>query len=96
VVRSLGELLDPFLDRLLTVAIDIDSKFIDKFISDISEHLVPPTLIRLVKILCKQASHLTNVSLLFKSVAQKGVGDSLNKTLLHFMSRTLSSQAESE
>jgi hypothetical protein len=77
------------------VAVDIDSKFIDKFIADICEHLVPPTLIRLVKLLCKQASHLTNVSLLFKRVAEKGVGDSLNKTLLQFMNRTLTSQAES-
>lgn len=96
VIRSLGELLDPFLDSLLSVAINISSPFIERFIEDLTEHLVTPTLIRVVKAQSKQATNLTNISLLFKSVAAKGVGDSLNKTLLHLINRTLTTFAEAE
>lgn len=95
-IRSLGELLDPFLDHLLSVAINIDSPFIEQFIDDISEHLVTPTLIRIVKAQSKQATNLRNILLLFKRVAGKGVGDSLNKTLLQLVNRTLITFAESE
>jgi hypothetical protein len=94
-IRSLGELLDPFLDHLLSVAININSPFIEQFIEDVTEHLVTPTLIRIVKAQAKQASNLTNISLLFKCVASKGVGDSLNKTLLQLINRTLTTFAES-
>lgn len=94
VIRSLGELLDPYLDSLISVAININSSFIEAFIEDITEHLVTPTLIKIIKAQSKQATNLPNISLLFKSVAIKGVGESLNKTLLQLISRTLITFAE--
>lgn len=95
-IRSLGELLDPFLDHLFSVALGITSPFMDNFIEDLTSHLVTPTLIRIIKLQAKQGENLRNVSQLFKSVAGKGVGDSLNKTLLALINRTLINYAESE
>jgi hypothetical protein len=95
-IRSLGELLDPFLDQLLSVALGITSPFMESFIEDLTSHLVTPTLIRIVKLQAKQGGNFRNVSQLFKSIAGKGVGDSLNKTLLGLISRTLITYAEGE
>jgi hypothetical protein len=53
-------------------------------------------LIKLVKENHKKAAHFANFSLLFKQIVMKGVGDSLNKTLLNFISRTLISHLQSE
>jgi hypothetical protein len=88
-IRSLGELLEPYLSQLLHVSLGITSNYIDQFIEDITEHLVTPTLIKIIRTEAKEATNLSNFSLFFKRVATKGVGDSLNKTLLSFMNRTL-------
>ena len=61
-----------------------------------TNHLVPSTLIKFIKENYKEATHIPNFCLLFKEVAIKGIGNTLNKTLLSFMSRTLINSLESE
>lgn len=48
-----------------------------------------PTLIRLLRSLVKRVDNLMNISNLMKRCVNKGIGDSLNKTLFTLMNRTL-------
>jgi hypothetical protein len=82
-------MVDPYLSDLVLASLSVESQYTGQFIKDLIEHLAPSSLIKLIKETYRQATHPENYCRLFRSVAQKGVGDSLNKTLLSFTNRWL-------
>jgi hypothetical protein len=89
-------MIDPYLSHLVLASLSFDSAYTQTFIAEVTSHLVPSTLIKLIKENYKEATHISNFCLFFKEVAIKGIGSTLNKTLLNFMGRTLMTYLESE
>lgn len=90
IVNNLKELIEPFAENIMRYAIANESEFVDKFLKEAVDHLTTPTLIDIVKKLSKTVEHYFNFCLLFKYTCQKGVGNTLTKTLQSFASKTIS------
>lgn len=95
-IRSLSELLSPYLNKLLISALDVESPHSLKFIEDVSQFLAPSTLIVAAKAIHKEVSHMENFTLFLREVVKRGVGDAIFKTIQHFMVRSMLTRIEEE
>ncbi len=60
-----------------------------QFLTNITDFLVPSTLIKIIRKTYKTVNNFDNYSFFLKCVCQKGISDSLSRTLQAYSSRVI-------
>ena len=95
-IKNLKEYLQPYLDQMFKIAIEVESDQTEEFVKGITELLTTPSLIELAKNNWKTVKNFNNFTLFFNYLSKIASFESIWKTIQNFNARSLNSLVEAE